>query len=390
MKIKQRDIFQLISRYYDNPEAVIITGMRRTGKTTVLTYVYEQIDSENKLFIDLENPLNRKYFEETNYDQIRSVLSGLGLDFSKRMYIFIDEIQFVKQLPSVVKYFIDHYKTKFFLTGSASFYLKNYFTETLAGRKYIFNLYPLSFCEFLTFKQIDIQIPPKGETVPRPLHDTISPYFNEYLEYGGFPGVVLKETKDEKERSLNDIFTSYYHLEVTELGDFRKNEKIRELIILLMQRAGSRLNYQKLSKELGISRQILDKYVSFLCDTFFIHRIAPFSKGRDTEIRKSPKIYVCDTGLLHHFSQLDMGHIFENGVFQSLLPQGKVNYYQRKSGVEIDFIIDQKNAYEVKIHPSESDHRKLSRLAEDLGISEYYVVSKKYCDSENTLYGYQL
>ena len=338
MKIKQRDIFQLISRYYDNPEAVIITGMRRTGKTTVLTYVYEQIDSENKLFIDLENPLNRKYFEETNYDQIRSVLSGLGLDFSKRTYIFIDEIQFVKQLPSVVKYFIDHYKTKFFLTGSASFYLKNYFTETLAGRKYIFNLYPLSFREFLTFKQIDIQIPPKGETVPRPLHETISPYFDEYLEYGGFPGVVLKETKDEKERSLNDIFTSYYYLEVNELGDFRNNEKIRKLIMLLIQRTGSRLNYDKLSKEIGISRQSLDKYVSFLRDTFFIHLITPFSKGSDTEIRKAPKIYVCDTGLLHQFSRVDEGHIFENGVFQSLLPQGKVNYYQRKSGVEIDFI----------------------------------------------------
>ena len=139
--IKPRLIFKEIEPYFDSPEAIVITGMRRTGKTTLLNSIYQRIKSKNKVFLDLENPLNRKYFEEENYEQIRWAFEALGIDFKNKSFIFLDEIQFVKNLASVVKYFIDHYKVKFFLTGSASFYLKNIFTETLAGRKYIFELF---------------------------------------------------------------------------------------------------------------------------------------------------------------------------------------------------------------------------------------------------------
>ena len=143
--IKPRFIFKKIEPYLNSPEAIIINGMRRVGKTTVLAYFYDYIASKNKIFIDLENPINRKYFEEDNYEQIKISFEVLGIDFSRQAFIFLDEIQFVKKLPSIIKYFIDHYKVKFFLTGSASFYLKNLFTESLAGRKYIFELFPLSF-----------------------------------------------------------------------------------------------------------------------------------------------------------------------------------------------------------------------------------------------------
>jgi predicted AAA+ superfamily ATPase len=94
--------------------------MRRTGKTTLLNFIFDQIDSKNKIFIDLENPLNRKYFEEENYERIKISFEFLGIDFTHQSYIFLDEIQFVKNLPSVVKYLIDRYKVKFYLTGSAS------------------------------------------------------------------------------------------------------------------------------------------------------------------------------------------------------------------------------------------------------------------------------
>ncbi len=154
-----RTIFQEIKHYLSSPEAIILTGMRRTGKTTLLNLIQGEIPSENKLFLDLENPLNRKYFEEENYEKIRASFEFLGLDFNARTYIFLDEIQHVKNLPSIVKYFIDHYKAKFFLTGSASFYLKNLFTESLAGRKIIFELFPLTFREFLIFKKANFKMP---------------------------------------------------------------------------------------------------------------------------------------------------------------------------------------------------------------------------------------
>jgi len=388
--IKPRRIFKNLKLCYSSPEAVIITGMRRTGKTTVLQHIYNDIKSGNKLFIDLENPLNRRYFEEENYERIKTTLIGLGIDFSEPAYLFLDEIQFVRSLPSVVKYFIDHYETKFFLTGSASFYLKNLFTETLAGRKYLFHLYPLSFQEFLQFKGSSITLPARPENVTKPLHDTISNLYDEYVLYGGFPGVVLKDTVEEKNRSLDDIFTSFFHLEVTQLGDFKRNNVIRDLMLLLMQRAGARLDIQKISKELGIARPTIKEYIAFLQGTFFVNTVPPLSKGKDIEIRKAPKIYGCDSGLLNRFAKLDRGPLFENSVLQNLLPAGEVHYYQRKSGVEIDFILSRMHAYEVKIHPEESDVKRLSTLAHELELETYDVVSKDYTTLPNALYAFQL
>lgn len=389
--IKPRLILEKIKPYYDSPEAIIITGMRRTGKTTLLNFLYEQMDSKNKLFLDFENPLNRKYFEEDNYERIKGSLEILGIGFSQKSFLFLDEIQFVKNLPSVVKYFIDHYRTKFFLTGSASFYLKNLFTESLAGRKYIFELFPLTFAEFLQFKGISLKIPEDSRDVSRPIFETFAPLYEEYILFGGFPGVVLKSDVEEKKKALEDIFSSFFLLEIMQLGDFRRNEVIRDLMLLLMQRVGAKLDIQKISKELSVSRPTLNEYISFLEGTYFIKRIRPFTKGKDTEIRKMPKVYMCDTGLAGHIARLETGRLFENSVFQNLRLKGELNYYQRKSGAEIDFILDKKEAYEVKMSPQEQDLRKLREMVSDLGLKAYAVVSKNYYrEPENVIYGFMV
>lgn len=388
--IKPRLILEKIKPYLDSSEAIIITGMRRTGKTTLLNFIYERIDSKNKIFLDLENPLNAKYFEEKNYERVKKTFEVLGIDFSRRAFIFCDEIQFMKNLPSVAKYFIDHYKIKFFLTGSASFYLKNLFTESLAGRKFIFELFPLSFSEFILFKEAGLKIPQDPKDITPSVFETISCLYDEYILFGGFPGVVLKTNAEEKKKALEEIFTSFFQLEVTQLGDFRKNRVIRDLILLLMQRTGSKLDVQKISKELKISRSTLNEYISFLEGTYFIKTIRPFSRGRDTEIRKMPKVYLCDTGFANHFAKLDMGIIFENIIFQNLRLKGEINYYQRKSGTELDFILDKKKAYEVKLNPREADARKLKELAGELNLQEFKIVSKTYSDLENIIYGFML
>ena len=388
--IKPRLIFKEIEPYFDSPEAIVITGMRRTGKTTLLNSIYQRIKSKNKVFLDLENPLNRKYFEEENYEQIRWAFEALGIDFKNKSFIFLDEIQFVKNLASVVKYFIDHYKVKFFLTGSASFYLKNIFTETLAGRKYIFELFPLSFSEFLLFKESPLKLPEGKTEITQSIFSAFSVLYDEFILFGGFPGVVLKGNLEEKKKALEDIFTSYFQLEVVQLGDFRRNEVIRDLMLLLMQRVGSKLDIQKLSKELKISRPALNGYISFLEGTYFIKTIKPFSRGRDTEIRKMPKVYLCDSGLANHFAKLGQGALFENSVFQSLRIKSELGYYQRKSGMEIDFIADKKKAYEVKITPQESDLKKLKEMAEGLHLSDFKVISKNYSRLKNVIYGFNL
>ena len=389
--IKPRLILEKIKPYFNSPEAIIITGMRRTGKTTLLNFLYNQIHSRNKIFIDFENPLNRRYFEEKDYERIKKNLEFLGINFNEKPYIFCDEIQFVKNFPSVAKYFIDHYKVKFFLTGSASFYLKNLFTESLAGRKYIFELYPLTFREFLIFKGVNLKIPEKIEDVTSSIFEAVSSLYEEYILFGGFPGVVLKTSLKEKKKALEEIFTSFFQLEVVQLGDFRKNDIVRDLILLLMQRVGSRLDIQKLSRELSISRATLTNYLSFLEGTYFIKTIRPFSRGKDIEIRKMPKLYVIDSGIANHFARLDIGILFENSVFQNLAVNGEtINYYKRKSGGEIDFILNGEKAYEVKINPQQSDIKKLKELSKTLNLKEYKIVSKSYSSLDGVIYGFML
>jgi len=385
--IIKRDIFKRIEPFVNSQEAIIITGMRRTGKTTTLNYFYDRIDSDNKLYFDLENPYNRRLFDKEDYEDIIKNLEFLGIDFTRKTYIFLDEIQFLNSMPSVIKYMIDHYGVKFLITGSASFYLKNLFTESLSGRKYVFEIFPLNFMEFLRFKGSKIRIP---EKITGEMFSKLKSLYEEYMEFGGFPEVVLKQSKKEKIMSLKDIFASFFSMEVENLGDFRKNDTIRDLIFLLMERAGSKLDIQKLSKELKISRPTVYGYISFLEGVYFIKRIRPLSKGKSTEIRKQPKLYICDTGILNAHVNIDKGRLFENSVFQILREKGEINYYQKKSGTEIDFILDKTDGYETKLSPSYRDITKLKRIARGINLKTYKIIALSCTDDEIFIYPFQI
>ncbi|PIS38821.1 MAG: hypothetical protein COT34_01705 [Candidatus Nealsonbacteria bacterium CG08_land_8_20_14_0_20_43_11] len=383
----ERQIYKKIKPFLSSKETIVVTGMRRVGKTTLLKFIFQQIKSENKLMIDLENPLNRKIFEESDYERIKISLEGLDLDFKKRAYLFLDEIQFAPNIPSVVKYLLDHYKVKFFLTGSASFYLKNLFSESLAGRKFLFEIFPFNFQEFLVLKGNDLVVPKKSTQF---LWQKFSSFYEEYLEFGGFPEVILKTSKQEKIKALQEVFSSYFQMEVKQLGDFKKDEKIRDMLLLLAERVGNKLDVQKLSQELGLARETVYQYLAFLEGTYFIHTIKPFSQSRDIEIRKTPKLYLCDCGLANQIAKLNRGSLFEQAVFQGLKPKGEINYYQRKSGAEIDFILNKKTAYEVKTTPQQSDLNGLTRVSDEIGVKDYKLISLNYSKLNKVIYGFEI
>ena len=383
--MKRKLFNQLVARI-DVPEAIVVTGMRRVGKTTLLKQVYGSINSENKIFLDLENPVNQKYFEEINYEAIKYKFQTLGIDISQKSFIFLDEIQNVSNLPSVVKYLADHYQIKFFLTGSSSFYLKNLFSESLAGRKVIYELFPLDFEEFLLLKESKIIVP---EMIGKSIYQTLIPLYKEYIEFGGFPGVVMKTSLEEKREALMDIFSAYFNKEVLNIGGFRNNQAVRDLILLLISRVGSKIDVQKLSTELGITRVTLMEYLAFLEGTYFISLISPYSTNKDTEIRLAKKVYLCDSGLVNSIQNIPFGSLFENTVYNQLRIKGGINYYQRKSGVEIDFILKKQTAYEVKTKATFFDKLKLHRLDKELKLKTDNMVSFEYSDIK-TVYGFQL
>jgi predicted AAA+ superfamily ATPase len=179
-------------------------------------------------------------------------------------------------------------------------------------------------------------------------------------------------------------------MEITRLGDFKKLDMIRDLIFLLISRTGSKLDINKISSELGVSRETVSNYISFLENTFFIKLISPFTKNKDVEIKSQKKVYICDTGFINEFGRVSEGVVFENAVFLSLYRIGDVNYYRKKSGVEIDFILNKEIAYETKLTPTLSDLKRLDRLKKELRLKDYYIVSRRFSELDRIKYGFEL
>lgn len=387
-----RKILPLLEKEMQSDKVIVLTGMRRVGKTTLARHLYDNVRAR-KLFLDLENPLNQEYFKVSDYDQIYQYLTKLAYGTGGELVIFLDEVQNLRNLPQVVKYLFDHYQIKFFLTGSASFYLKNLFTESLAGRKRIFELYPLDFEEFLSYKLPAFQKPTLSSRVEEPIFRYLVKYKDEYLTYGGFPSVVLKTTHEEKIAEIADIVTSYFQKEVNVLADFRKVSVLRELMFLLLTRVGNKIDVSKLSKELSVSRITIEEYLDFLEGTYFFSRIKPYSLSLDVSVRGQRKGYASDVGFLNYAGGITGACIFETAVYNLLRTQGATFFYQTKHGDEIDFILKQDGrlaAFEVKEMVHQQDVNRLRRMAYKIGINKYFLVSKKFVPLETVVYLFQL
>ncbi len=141
-KMVIRSSFESLAQHLRQKQVTVITGMRRVGKSTALKFLLEQIKHNNKLYLDCERVEIRLMLNRPDYESIAEELQLMGLNFSKPCVIALDEIQLVENLPSLIKYIYDTYNVKFIVTGSSSYYMKNQFSESLAGRKKIFEMYP--------------------------------------------------------------------------------------------------------------------------------------------------------------------------------------------------------------------------------------------------------
>jgi predicted AAA+ superfamily ATPase len=259
-----RTIFPALKEALADQRAIVITGMRRTGKTTSLHWLLEQVDSNNKIYLDLERLDQRAVFEESNYDLVLEYLRNRGLDSGQPMTVALDEIQYVPNLPSVVKYLRDNYGIKFLLSGSSSFYLKNYFSESLAGRKVVFEMFPLSFGEFLGFRGMPFR---QRETLDEMRFDPheyerLKGLYEEYVTFGGLPDVVLEARPQARRDILSDIFSSYINIDVRALADFQKIGELQQLLRLLALRIGNKLDVSKLASATGLSRPTVIQYLA--------------------------------------------------------------------------------------------------------------------------------
>ncbi len=377
MRYIPRVIQETVESYMQERYVLAITGMRRVGKTTMLKYLYDCVPSSNKLYFNLEDVLTRKMFSQDNYQDIKRALEHGGISFDTKAYIFLDEIQFIPQVTSVIKYLYDEYDIKFVTTGSSSYYLKNHFSESLAGRKLICELHPLTFREFLAFKGVSKRFPQTWHEKAMHLNEwdegKYKALYQEYIDFGGFPEVVLQPKEDIKRALLRDIVNSYFQIDVATLADFDDIAQLRDLLILLTQRIGSRLNVTNLANVFHIQRQQVYAYLSFLEATYVIRLISRASSA-DNSVSSEDKVYFTDTGIARLLADISEGAQFENSVYMNCAYMQDIRYYQTLSGGEIDFVVDGAVALEAKIHPERQDVTNLAKRAQSAGVKEHYIV----------------
>lgn len=380
-----RDIYSALLQHSKKKQVTVITGMRRVGKSTAVKYILQQLDHQNYIYLDCERIEIRIMFNVPNYEEIKNELELIGLDFSQPAIIALDEIQLVENLPSVIKYFYDTYNIKFIVTGSSSYYMRNKFSESLAGRKRIFEMYPLSFKEFLQFKNAD-DIPYDKyawKLFNKAWYNKYKDLYAEFIRFGGFPEVVLEENEQDKIELLKDIINSYIELDVKLLSDYSISEDLYKLVKLLASRAGNKVDYTKISSVAGINRQKVTSYIQLLEYTYFIYLATPFTKNIDKEISQQTKLYFADTGILNVLAgdQVSSGQVFENAVAVQLKSLGSIQYYQKKTGQEIDFIFNGDTAIEVKETPIHQDKQTLEQRATAIDVHKQLVIGRNISNS---------
>lgn len=351
-------------------------------------------DENDILWFDFDNPLDLMLFEAIDYNQVYYDLKKQSqLKEGERLFIFIDEIQNFPEITKVIKYLIDHYQVKFIVTGSSNFYLRNLFPESLTGRKFLYTLNPLTFREFLYFRgqagEEYIHGNERQEMYKkhnRPEYEKLAREYAEYVEYGGFPEVALTSDLQTKKMVLRNIFASFFEKDIRVFTELKDVRELRDLILLLAPRNGNMIDISKIASELSISRVKVYSYIEYLQGIFFLRLVSKHAKSIDKSIAGGKKVYFSDTGILNIVAKVTEGQLFETAVCNQLDACGSLAFYNKRNSAEIDFILNGDTAFEVKLAAVRSDLDKLKKLAATLQLNNYFVISKKYSDTDNIIF----
>lgn len=368
MAVYKRALFSKLVDHLSEKEFAIITGARQTGKTTLLSQLADHLKQNNELAYSftLEDPSILSRLNQHPDNLFEFVIKST----EKRVFVLIDEIQYLDNPSNFLKLIYDKYylQLKIIATGSSAFYIDRKFTDSLAGRKRLFELYTFDFDEFLMFRtgtselQDELNRMRTNDRYTSIMRHEMEAYFQEYLTYGGYPAIVLAGSPDKKIERLQELKGSYLKRDISE-SNIQDQEKFYQLMLFLSQQTGSLVNVNELSKTLRLSVTAVENYLYILQKCFHIHLLRPFYKNLRKELIKMPKVYFNDLGLrnallnqfLPIFQRLDKGMVLENYAYirlRTLYGNDLLHYWRTSDGNEIDFIIahgpDRGNAIEIK------------------------------------------
>jgi len=248
-----------------------------------------------------------------------------------------------------LKLIADHHRyLKLIVSGSSSFEMKSKFRDSLVGRTISYELFPLSFKEFLTFKGVEFQPGPKMTDLRV---DQLTTLYLQYCLYGGYPKIVLTADISTKEKYLQQIIDTYIRKDIRELAQIKEITKFNLLIEILASQSGNLLNLTELSNTCQLSLETINRYLFLLEQTYIIKLVRPFSRNLRAELTKTPKVFFYDTGLmqmlwLKSLSKNLLGSVFETSIFSELVKkygQNFVKYWRTTDKQEIDFIVQDRD-----------------------------------------------
>ena len=304
----ERVVRNIIEKRLTDNKVIIVTGPRQVGKTTLI----EQILSDKSyLFINGDDHFDRSLFENINLEKLRTIVS-------KYKYIFIDEAQKIDSIGDALKLIYDKIKdVKVLVSGSSSLEINNKINESLTGRKWEFNLYPISWVEFekktgslIALKQLEIR-----------------------LVYGMYPEVL--NNFDDQKAILKELVSSYLYKDVLSLKEIKRPELVDKIVRALAYQIGSEVSYNEIAQLVGADKNTVNKYIDLLCQSFVIFKLPSYSRNMRNEIKTNQKIYFYDNGIrnaiIGNLNPLELrndhGQLWENFLMSERL---KYNSYQKR------------------------------------------------------------
>jgi uncharacterized protein len=348
----QRHLDDKISQHFNKyKQILILLGSRQVGKTTIVQKIFPQAD-----YFLVDNEPIKKILESYDVETYKSLLNKNSVE------VIIDEIHMLSDPGRAAKIIYDQLKhIKLIITGSSSFHIKNKTSESLAGRKIDYDIYPLTFSEYLCQKDIESnlnfnileKIIKNDSEVPAGLYKfDIENILNNILIYGQYPHAI-NYPKDKK--YLLNFVDSLIFKDILELNLIDDKKLAKDLLKLLALQIGNLINYSELAVNLGADQRKIKRYIDIFEQSFVLFRLYPYSKNKRYEISKAPKIFFYDVGirnaLIEDFSDLnsrmDKGALFENFIISELVKQNSYlesgfnfHYWRTKLGSEIDIVLE--------------------------------------------------
>ena len=368
MLLERKKYVQFLLKQKDKDIIKIITGLRRSGKSTLLFELYYKeliksgVRKEHIIPIALDNISNRKY---TNPIMLYDEIAGRIVD-DNRYYVFLDEIQLVTDFEDVVNGIKNDFNCDVYITGSNSRFLSSEINTKFRGRGIELRVYPLSFSEY--FESVDI--------------DRYQA-FNQYMLYGGMPYLLQEEEEASKVRYLKMVSETVELNDIIERHNIRNKEAFKAVVSLLCSSIGSYVSSTKISNTLksngqsSIDHKTVINYLDYLCDAFLFAKVERYDIKGKAYLKTLFKYYVGDIGLrnaLLNFRQLEPTHTIENIVYLELCMRGYMVDIGNNGSKEIDFVAkDMINTYYIQVSYSIIDEQTKERE-----ISSFYSLDDGY------------